>query len=50
MFPREIPYPEALEDGIELQKALGASGVEEMRRISPTKFIDVAKRLVARVE
>lgn len=47
MFPREIPYPEALGDGIELQKALGLNSIEEMRRISPKKLIEVAKRLVA---
>jgi para-nitrobenzyl esterase len=48
--PREVPYQEALYDGIEFQKALGASGIEEMRGVPPVKLTEVAKEFAARDE
>lgn len=48
--PREIPYQEALHDGLEFQKALGAAGIEEMRRTTPPKLMEVARDLVAKDE
>ena len=45
--PREIPYKEALEGGLDLQKALGVTCIEAMRRIPPKQLLEAAKRLVA---
>jgi para-nitrobenzyl esterase len=45
--PREIPYKESLEDGLELQKALGVNCIEEMRQIPPKRLLEAAKGLVA---
>ena len=50
MFPREIPYEEALRDGLEFQKALGASGIEEMRRIPAEKLIEIARKFASQDE
>ncbi|HJX12052.1 MAG TPA: carboxylesterase family protein [Dehalococcoidales bacterium] len=45
MFPREVPYEEALADGLELQRALGASGIGEMRRLPAAEIAEAARRL-----
>jgi para-nitrobenzyl esterase len=50
MFPREIPYDKALRDTLELQKALGASNVEEMRLIPAPDIIAAAKKISANDE
>ena len=42
MFPREIPYDKALRDTLELQKALRASSIEEMRLIPAADIIEAA--------
>ena len=43
--PREIPYEVALQDGLEFQKVLGSSNIEEMRNIRPEKLIEVGRKL-----
>lgn len=48
--PREIAYTEALQDGLELQKALGAVDVEEMRHIPPEKLMEAARVLADKDE
>jgi para-nitrobenzyl esterase len=48
--PREIPYQEALRDGLEFQKALGAAGVAEMRHIPPERLIEVAGQFAGQDE
>ena len=48
--PRERPYQEALQDGLELQKVLGAAGVEEMRSIRPEKLMEAARVLAGKDE
>jgi para-nitrobenzyl esterase len=50
MFPREIPYDKALRDTLELQKALGASNVEEMRLIPAPDIIEAAIKASANDE
>ncbi len=48
--PREIPYQEALRDGLEFQKALGASSISEMRHIPPAKLMEVAREFASKDE
>jgi para-nitrobenzyl esterase len=45
--PREIPYKEALQYGLEMQKALGASSIEEMRDIPAKKLMEFARNLAS---
>lgn len=45
--PREIPYEEALQYGLEMQKALGASSIEEMRDIPAEKLMEFARNLAS---
>ena len=49
-FPREIPYDKALRDTLELQKALGASNIEEMRLIPAPEIIKAAREISANDE
>jgi len=50
MFPREIPYDKALRNTLELQKALGASNVEEMHLIPAPDIIEAAIKAFANDE
>jgi para-nitrobenzyl esterase len=50
MVPREIPYDEALQQGLEMQKALGMSSIKEMREIPPEKLISLTRVLMAKDE
>ena len=50
IFPREIPYDKALRDTLELQKALGASNIEEMRLIPALDIIKAAIKTSANDE
>jgi para-nitrobenzyl esterase len=50
MVPREIPYDEALQQGLEMQKALRASSLKEMREIPAEKLISLTKAMIAKDE
>jgi para-nitrobenzyl esterase len=50
MVPREIPYEEAHQQGLEMQKALRVNNIKEMRRIPAEKLISLAKVLIAKDE
>jgi para-nitrobenzyl esterase len=50
MVPREIPYEEALQQGLEMQKALRVNNIKEMREIPAEKLISLAKVLIAKDE
>jgi para-nitrobenzyl esterase len=47
MHPREIPYEESLKYGLEMQRALGATSIEEMRSIPAERLIEAARNLVS---
>lgn len=48
--PREIPYQEALYDGLDFQKALGVSSIAEMRHVLPVKLMEVAREFTSKDE
>jgi para-nitrobenzyl esterase len=50
MVPREIPYDEALQQGLEMQKALRVSSIKEMREMPAEKLISLAKVMIAKDE
>ncbi len=50
MVPREIPYDEALQQGLEMQKALRVSSIKEMREVPAEKLISLTKVMIAKDE
>jgi para-nitrobenzyl esterase len=50
MVPREIPYDEALHQGLEMQKALGVRSIKEMREIPAEKLISLTKVMIVKDE
>jgi para-nitrobenzyl esterase len=48
--PREIPYQEALAQGLEFQKSLGVNNLKEMRQVPAEKLISAANILMSKDE